>query len=141
MRHESIGWPRERASRHARPSWDEYFLGVAKAVAARADCSRAQYGVVIVKEHRIVSTGYNGGPSGSRQSCLDGDCPRAQSDVAHNTPDYSACIALHAEQNAIAYANRADCEGATIYIWGGRPPCDMCAKLIVAAGIARVKYA
>lgn len=123
-----------------RPAWDQYFLTIARAVAARADCRRAQHGAVIVKNNRIVSTGYNGSPAGG-PSCLAGDCPRgllSADEVAHLTPDYSNCIACHAEQNAIAYANHHDTESATIYITG--KPCDLCNKLIQAAGITRVVF-
>lgn len=123
-----------------RPSWDDYFAAIAVAVSARADCRRAKHGAVIVKDQRIVSTGYNGSPPGG-PSCLAGECPRgllSKSDLAPNTPDYSNCIALHAEQNAVAYANRADTLHATIYVTG--EPCDACLKLIAAAGIVRVVY-
>ena len=123
-----------------RPTWDDYFLGIASSVARRADCTRARHGAVIVKDRRIVSTGYNGSPSGGA-SCLAGECPRgliSKTDLPPNSADYSNCHALHAEQNAIAYANRSDTIGATIYITG--PPCDMCLKLIRAAGIERVTY-
>lgn len=127
-----------------RPRWDDYFLGIATAVAARADCRRARYGAIIVDpSNRIISTGYNGGPSGG-PSCLRGACPRGlltAEEVAHNSADYSNCVAVHAETNAIAYA-RGDCRGAVMYIAeaGGahRPPCDACSKLIIAAGIALV---
>lgn len=125
-----------------RMSWDEYFLVIAEAVAYRADCRRARHGAVIVKRNRIVATGYNGSPPGG-PSCLAGECPRGllnDKELRHNAPDYSDCIALHAEQNAIAYANRSDTEGATIYIAGGKAPCDGCAKLIAAAGIERVVW-
>lgn len=124
-----------------RPDWDTYFLAIAKAVSVRADCRRAQHGAVIVdRAHRIISTGYNGGPPGG-PSCLAGECPRgmlSSDELAHLTPDYSNCIALHAEMNAIAYAGR-DTRGATIYVTG--KPCDMCAKMIRAAGIERIVYA
>lgn len=123
-----------------RPSWDAYFLAIARSVAARADCRRAQHGAVIVKNHRIVATGYNGAPAGAG-SCLAGDCPRgllSAEEIAHLTPDYSNCIACHAEQNAIAYASRHDTEDATIYITG--QPCDLCNKLTQAAGIERIVY-
>lgn len=121
-----------------RPDWDLYFLGIAEAVSARADCRRATIGCVIVDtQHRIVSTGYNGAPAGSDKSCLSGDCPRADSGVAHLTPDYSNCISIHAEANAIAYADSLRTRGSTIYFSGDLPPCDMCAKLLRAAGIAR----
>lgn len=119
-----------------RPSWDDYFLSIARAVAARADCRRAQHGAVIVDRfRRIVSTGYNAAPAGGA-SCMAGECPRGllSDDVlAHNHGDYVNCIALHAEQNAIAHADRSRCDGATIYVTGA--PCDMCGKLCTAAGL------
>lgn len=123
-----------------RPDWDTYFLGIADAVATRADCRRAQHGAVIVKERRIVSTGYNGSPPGG-SSCLAGECPRGlltKDELPSNHADYSNCVALHAEQNAIAYANRGDTEGAVLYITG--EPCDMCSKLVKAAGIERTVW-
>ena len=122
-----------------RPDWDTYFAQIAEVVSLRADCKRAQVGAVIVNDHRIVSTGYNGSPAGG-PSCLKGECPRGEIDpsidIGHH--DYTNCIALHAEQNAIAYASRSDTEGATIYLTYSA--CDMCSKLIEAAGIVRVVH-
>lgn len=115
-------------------------MGITHAVAARADCTRARVGAVIVaSDRRIVATGYNGGPSGG-PSCLAGDCPRGRLSLTEAPPggSYGNCISLHAEQNAIAYADHRDTDGGTIYIT--RPPCDMCAKLIQAAGIVRVVF-
>jgi dCMP deaminase len=134
-------------SRTSRPSWDDYFMGIALAVSARGDCRRRQIGAVIVdEERRIVSTGYNGAPPGEG-SCLAGDCPRGMSNVPRFTQgnqNHSDCISLHAEQNAIAWADRSRTRGATIYLaqLDGQPvpPCDMCGKLIRAAGITRVVY-
>jgi len=132
---------------YVRPDWDVYFTGIAQAVAARADCRRTRFGAVIVDtRHRVVATGYNGSPPGGK-SCLAGECPRAlksADEVPHGSPDYSDCIALHAETNAIANADAERCDGATIYIVNADgpayPPCDMCAKLCAAAGIARVVW-
>lgn len=134
----------------SRPAWDAYFLDIARAVAARADCRRARFGAVIVDtHHRIVATGYNGSPPGGK-SCLAGECPRGlkthEELPGHDSGnhDYSDCISLHAECNAVANSSAERCRGATIYI--GRldgdplPPCDMCSKMIQAAGIARVVY-
>jgi dCMP deaminase len=121
-----------------RPSWDEYFLGIAEAVAARADCSRRKIGAVIVKNNRIVSTGYNGAPAGHR-GCLEGACPRATSDVPQDSSydtGPGTCIAVHAEANALLYADRDKCEGATMYITD--MPCDGCMKLIHASGIRKI---
>lgn len=118
-----------------RPGWDHYFMAIADAVSKRADCTRAQVGAVIVNKNRIVSTGYNGTEPGGA-SCLAGACPRGRSDAesgGHGYSDFSNCINLHAEQNAIAWARE---RGDTIYVT--KTPCDMCAKLIKAAGIVRV---
>lgn len=132
----------------SRLAWDAYFLDIARAVAARADCRRAQFGAVIVDTyHRIVATGYNGSPPGGK-SCLAGECPRglktyeeAPSFVQGNH-DYSDCISLHAEINALCNSSAERCRGGTIYIGHidgpPLPPCDMCGKAILAAGIARV---
>lgn len=123
-----------------RPDWDDYFLSGARWVATRADCRRAQHGAIIVNpEHRVVAMGYNGSPPGG-PSCLAGACTRGLTppeEVPHLSGDYSDCIALHAEQNALVYAGR-DARGGTIYITG--QPCGMCAKLIAAAGIVRTVY-
>lgn len=128
-----------------RPSWDEYFLLLASIVSLRADCRRRKCGAVIVKDRRIIATGYNGSPAGDERSCLAGDCPRGlltrEERPGHEqgNSDYSDCIALHCEMNAIAYANREDCVGATLYL-NGVPPCNMCSKLIRAAGIERIVW-
>lgn len=125
-----------------RPDWDQYFLTIAAAVAIRADCKRSRHGAVIVKDNRIVSTGYNGSAPGE-PSCLGGFCPRGNKsydEKASLNADYSDCISLHAEQNAIVYADRDKTQGATIYIAGGKDACDMCKKLIKAAGIERTVW-
>ena len=124
----------------SRPDWDEYYLGIADAVAARGECLRRKVGAVIVNGHSIVSTGYNGAPSGE-PSCLDGFCPRASSGsgaVAGTGYAASGCTAIHAEANAIIRAGRDRCLGSTIYVTA--EPCDLCAPLIKAAGIERVVH-
>jgi dCMP deaminase len=128
---------RKRLVSTDRLSWHEYFIGIAYAVAKRADCSRRQVGAVIVdSSNRIVSTGYNGAAS-KRPGCLDGHCPRANSAVeAGSSYDTGpgSCIALHAEQNAIIYAGQAKCVGSTLYITDF--PCRGCLRMIVAAGLS-----
>lgn len=130
----------------SRPDKDSYFLGIAEAVAARSTCLRRQYGAVIVKNGVIVSTGYNGSPRHATNCCDAGECWRA----AHNIPHgerYEMCQAVHAEANAIINANRADMEGATLYLVGlengkrvEKPePCLLCRKLIQNAQIRRVE--
>ena len=116
----------------ARPSWDEYFMDIARAVGTRATCSRRKVGALIVKEKRILSTGYNGAPLGMRHcrhagggDMVDGHCARS----------------THAEQNAIVQAARhgISIEGGTLYCTDH--PCLTCAKLLINAGIRRVVYA
>jgi dCMP deaminase len=129
--------------KYSRPTWHEYFLNLTDAVALRADCRRGKYGAVLVNDRRVISTGYNGSiPGGS--SCLNGECPRGLKTHAElpgfewGNNDYSDCISLHAEANCIAYADGDKCRGATIYI--NSKPCDMCEKLIRAAGIKEIIY-
>lgn len=119
-----------------RPTVDDYYLGIAEAVAARAECVRRKVGAVIVRDQTIMATGFNGAPPG-RPSCLDGACPRASSDAEPGT-GYAAtgCTAIHAEANAIIRAGRERCLGATMYATA--EPCDLCRALIEAAGIAAV---
>ena len=126
-----------------RPTWDEYYLNVAKAVSARADCTRRKVGAIVVLGDRIVSTGYNGAPAG-KPGCLTAHaCPRGRMSKDDVLPGSSydtgvgACIALHAEQNAIIRAG-LDCRGATLYLTDA--PCDGCARLIEGSGIGRVVY-
>jgi dCMP deaminase len=114
--------------------WDKYFLNIAKETARRSNCTRRQHGAVIVRKRRIRSTGYNGAPSGHAH-CDEGACPRANSDAASGW-GYDACIAIHAEANAILYSAPEQREGGTIYITG--VPCFGCAKLIANSGLTEV---
>lgn len=121
-----------------RPSWDEYYLGIAKAVSTRGDCVRRQHGAVVVRDHKIISTGYNGTPPGDDRSCgKTGQCPRNLDPTSkHGEGSYDLCWATHAEANALLRADWSDLQGSTIYITGA--PCPGCAKLIKSAGILRV---
>jgi dCMP deaminase len=125
---------------YARPDWDMYFTNIAYTVSTRGECRRARVGAIIVRDHRIVATGYNGAAAG-RPSCLEGHCPRAESGAepgsSYDTGP-GACIAIHAEANALLYADYARCVGATLYTT--REPCDGCRKLIAGVGITRVVY-
>lgn len=126
-----------------RPSWDTYYLGMARQASARADCTRRRVGAIIVLGDDIVATGYNGAPKGEPGCLSAGACPRGQLTNLEVAPGSSydtgkgACIALHAEQNAIIRAGRL-CRGATLYITD--EPCDGCARLIRGAGITRVVF-
>lgn len=129
-----------------RPDWDTYFLTLARAVALRAACNRAQHGAVIVSQtQRVVATGYNGAPAGMTH-CSDGGCPRGQLSYADLSPraggykDWGSrafCIAVHAEASATHDAGpRA--YGGTIYVTG--LPCDECYRLLQSAGIRRAVF-
>lgn len=129
-----------------RPSKTEYFMGIAEAIAKRSTCMRRQYGAVIVKNDVIVSTGYNGSPRNAVNCCDAGTCWRAENNIPHGER-YELCQAVHAEANAIINANRADMEGATLYLVGledgkriaDAKPCALCEKLIRNAQIRRVE--
>lgn len=119
-----------------RPTIDEYYLGIAQAVSARAECVRRKIGAVIVKDDAIIGTGFNGAPPGER-SCLDGACPRARKDVVAGIGyAETGCVAIHAEVNAIIRAGRERCLGATLYVTD--TCCVLCAPIVRAAGIIRV---
>lgn len=113
-----------------RPSWEAYFLSLAKAVATRASCPRASVGAVIVsKDNRFLASGYNGSPSGEPH-CLDFGCLMVDGHCQRS---------LHAEVNAVGYAARygIPVDGARMYVagTGGRGVCRECMKILNAAGV------
>lgn len=118
--------------------WNEYFLEIAKTVASRSNCIRAQVGAVIVGEDRkIKATGYNGTPS-KVISCMElGHCYRVENNIPSGTM-YETCRSIHAEQNAIIQAGQDRCKGATMYIYGHNFICILCKRFIVQAGIKDV---
>ena len=122
-----------------RPSWDEYFMTLANQVATRTTCIRRAVGCVLVRDKRIIATGYNGAPSGLRH-CAEIGCMRQQLGVPSGQK-HELCRALHAEQNALIQAARYGLcvEGATIYV--NTQPCVLCAKMLINAGICEIVYA
>ena len=121
-----------------RPDWDEYFLDIADLVSRRSSCLRRSVGAVLVKERRILATGYNGAPTGLRH-CLDLGCLREQCNVPSGER-HELCRGLHAEQNAIIQAalHGVGVNGATIYCTNH--PCVICAKMIINAGVTKVIF-
>ena len=121
-----------------RPDWDTYFMDIAHVVKTRSNCSRRNVAAVIVKDRRIISTGYNGTPRGVR-NCNEGGCPRCASNAPSGT-GLGECICSHAEENSITQAayHGISTKGATIYVT--LSPCLMCSKMIVNAGIREVVY-
>ena len=132
----------------ARPSWDEYFLNVAKAISMRSTCLRRKYGAVIVDtSNAIVSSGYNGSPVGEENCSDHGECKREELHVPKGER-YELCKAVHAEQNAIINCTKQRMIGSTIYIYGENAdgtlasgaPCLLCKRMIKNAGIKTVVF-
>lgn len=121
-----------------RPSWDEYFMNMVEIVKTRSTCLRRQVGAIIVKDKRMLASGYNGAPSGVRH-CDEVGCLREQMHIPSGQRQ-ELCRAIHAEQNAIAQAAMMgiSVKDATIYIT--TQPCAICAKMIINAGITRIVY-
>lgn len=127
------------------PGWDEYFLGLAQAASVRGKCTRRKVGALVVgPDRRIMSVGYNGAPSGM-PDCLEGGCPRGRATYeqvaglsSYDVPGSpGACVANHAETNALLHAGR-DTRGATLYV--NHEPCMACTRTMAGAGVVRVVW-
>lgn len=120
-----------------RPGWDQYFTMMAYLASTRSTCLRRQVGAVIVKDKRLLATGYNGAPKGLPH-CLEIGCLREELQVPAGEK-HELCRATHAEQNAIAQAASfgVSVEGATLYTTC--QPCSLCAKLLINSGITAIK--
>jgi dCMP deaminase len=129
----------EKAWSGHRPSWDEYFLSICQFVACRSTCLRRQVGAILVRDKRILTTGYNGAPRGLKHCGELGGCQREQMGVPSGER-HELCRALHAEQNAIIQAalHGVQVTGATVYIT--TQPCVLCAKMLINAGVERIVY-
>lgn len=121
-----------------RPDWDQYFMEMAEIAKTRSTCCRRQVGAVIVKNKRMLSTGYNGAPSGTAH-CLDIGCMRQNLNIPSGQR-HELCRGLHAEQNAIIQAayHGVSIEGATLYVT--LQPCILCAKMAINAGIRKIIF-
>lgn len=122
----------------ARPSWDEYFMVIADQVAHRATCTRRHIGAVLVKDKRILATGYNGTPAGLAH-CDEVGCLREQRGIPSGT-QHELCRGIHAEQNAVIQAAKHGIaiDGATVYCT--HQPCVLCAKILINAGVKDIVY-
>lgn len=129
---------RARAKAGKRPNWDEYFLAIAELVSCRSTCLRRSVGAILVKDKRILTTGYNGAPTGINH-CLDLGCLREHYDVPSGER-HELCRGLHAEQNAIIQAamHGVGVQGATLYCTNH--PCVICAKMIINAGVGTIVF-
>jgi len=123
---------------NVRPSWDTYFMDITCLVAKRSTCLRRAVGAVLVKDRRLLATGYNGAPSQVRH-CAETGCLRQQLNVPSGER-HELCRGIHAEQNAIIQAayHGVSIKGASLFCTN--LPCAICAKMIINAGIVRIVY-
>jgi dCMP deaminase len=128
----------ETRSPDSRPSWHEYFMGITNLVAARATCIRRKVGAVLVKDRRILCSGYNGAPAGIAH-CRETGCLREKLNVPSGEK-HELCRGVHAEQNVIIQAayHGIAVQGAVLYCTN--QPCSICAKMIINAGIKTVYF-
>ncbi|RKP09069.1 cytidine deaminase-like protein [Thamnocephalis sphaerospora] len=122
-----------------RPSWDAYFMLLADLAALRSNCMKRRVGCIIVRERRVVATGYNGTPRGI-VNCNEGGCPRCNRGSACGTA-LDECICLHAEENALLEAGQERIQGGNCTLYCNTCPCLGCAKRIVQMGISEVVFA
>jgi dCMP deaminase len=122
-----------------RPSWDEYFMEIVELIKTRSTCTRRQVGALIVKDKRILATGYNGAPMGCKH-CTELGCTRDKLNIPSGQR-HELCRGIHAEQNAMvqaAYSGTSVKEG-TLYVT--HQPCVLCAKMSINAGIRKIVFA
>ena len=122
--------------KNKRPTWDEYFLGIADLISKRSTCLRRSVGAVLVKDKRILATGYNGAP-GKITHCEVTGCIREKLKVPSGER-HELCRGLHGEQNAFLQAalHGTSLRGASLY--STTQPCIICAKMIINAGIKEI---
>ncbi len=131
--------PKRSKRRDARPGWDEYFLEIADLVAKRSTCLRRKVGALVVKDRRILATGYNGTPSGIAH-CDEVGCLREKLKIPSGER-HELCRGLHAEQNVLLQASLHGVSLKDSAIYVTNQPCIICAKMIINAGISEVVMA
>ncbi len=129
---------RELEVSFARPSWDQYFMDIARQVAARSNCMKRQVAAVIVADRRIISTGYNGTPRGVK-NCNEGGCPRCNG-FSESGKNLEECLCSHGEENAIVQASYHGIAIRDATLYTTYSPCLLCSKMIINAGIRKVVY-
>lgn len=121
-----------------RISWDEYFMKIAHVVSERSTCLRRRVGAVLVKDKRILATGYNGAPSGLAH-CAEVGCVREREKVPSGER-HELCRGLHAEQNAIIQSARHGSAVTAAVLYSTTFPCSLCAKMLINVGVVRIVY-
>lgn len=123
---------------NSRPTWDEYFLEMAHVIASRSTCLRRHVGAVLVRDRRILATGYNGAPAGLPH-CAEVGCRRAELGIASGQRQ-ELCRGLHAEQNAIIQGALHGVSLRDSVLYCTTQPCVICAKMLINAGVRRIVY-
>lgn len=125
-----------QTDRTERPSWDEYFFQITELVASRSTCLRRKVGAILVRDKRLLSTGYNGAPQ-NLEHCLDKGCLREKMNIPSGER-HELCRGIHAEQNAIIQAARhgVSVVGSTLYCT--TQPCVICTKMLINAGVVEI---
>jgi dCMP deaminase len=122
-----------------RPTWHEYFVSITKQVSTRSTCLRRKVGAIVVKDKRILTTGYNGAPKGVKNCLEAGICMREELGVPSGER-HEICKGLHAEQNALLQAAYHGVNIQDSVIYCTTQPCIMCSKMIINAGIRKIYY-
>lgn len=125
-----------------RPSWDEYFMKMAEVARERSNCLRGSVGAVMVKNQRVIATGYNGAPIGVKD-CIDGGCVRClrrHQNKIKSGEEKALCICLHAEQNAILQSAYHGMSTLDAVLYSTIEPCMQCAKELINAGVKEIVY-
>lgn len=129
---------KKKISDQRRPGWDQYFMNIAIVAASRSNCMKRKVASVIVKDKRIISTGYNGTPRGIK-NCNEGGCPRCN-DLADSGKDLEDCYCSHGEENAIVQAAYHGVSLKDAALYTTLSPCLLCTKMIINSGIKEVVY-
>lgn len=125
-----------------RPDWNTYFMNLAEVVKTRGNCLLKQVGVVLVKDKRIIATGYNGTPVGL-VNCIDGGCPRClkkSQNLIKSGEEKGTCLCVHAESNAILQSAYHGVSTKNSSMYTTYSPCMLCAKEIINAGVTELYY-
>jgi len=126
----------KRPKQQKRPSWDTYFLEMADLVSRRSTCLRRSVGAVLVKDKRILATGYNGAPKGLKH-CTEIGCLREKLRIPSGER-HELCRGLHAEQNALIQASLYGISVSSATLYATNQPCVICAKMLINAGIKEI---
>jgi dCMP deaminase len=127
----------------SRPSWDEYFVSISLLTKNRSNCIKRKVGCLLVKDNRILSLGYNGTPTNTK-NCYEGGCKRCMDQYSKKDEENSSgkaldsCMCLHAEENALLFVNKNDLIDSTMYVT--LIPCISCVKKILQCKIKRIVY-